>query len=155
MHNLGCDECINPFTPESDQFQILPAASPETLHHTVWRTFHIFLRWKMIMLPFPTTSLIHFSLEGWENVLFELGSERVKLTYRGWVLHFLAKSCANVRILCSNSRWPAHETSRRFVIRFLDINPSTPKSDQFQISPAASPVILQHTVWRTWLFIAY
>ena len=24
------------------------------------------------------TSLIHFTLKGWENVLFELGSERVK-----------------------------------------------------------------------------
>ena len=34
-------------------------------------------------------------------------------------------------------------------------NPFTPKSDQIQISPAASPVILHHTVWRTWLFIAY
>ena len=28
-------------------------------------------------------------------------------------------------------------------------------SDQVQISPVASPVILHHTVWRTWLFIAY
>ena len=30
----------------------------------------------------------------------------------------------------------------------------TPKSDQYQISPAASPEICPHTVWRTWLFIA-
>ena len=37
----------------------------------------------------------------------------------------------------------------------LFVNPFTPKSDQFQISPAASPEILQHTVWRTWRFIAY
>ena len=37
----------------------------------------------------------------------------------------------------------------------ISINPFTPKSDQIQISPAASPVILHHTVWRTWLFIAY
>ena len=29
------------------------------------------------------------------------------------------------------------------------------ESDQFQISPAASPAILHHTVWRTWLSIAY
>ena len=29
------------------------------------------------------------------------------------------------------------------------------KSDQSPISPAASPEILHHTVWRTWLFIAY
>ena len=35
------------------------------------------------------------------------------------------------------------------------LSPSTPKSDQVQISPAASPEILHHTVWRTWLFIAY
>ena len=31
------------------------------------------------MLPMLTTSLIHFSSKGWENVLFELGSVRVKL----------------------------------------------------------------------------
>ena len=34
-------------------------------------------------------------------------------------------------------------------------NPFIPKSDQFQISPAASPEILHHTVWRICLFIAY
>ena len=37
----------------------------------------------------------------------------------------------------------------------LYINPFTPKSDQCQISPAASLEILHHTVWRTWLFVAY
>ena len=46
----------NPFTPKSDQFQISPAASPETP-----------------LLPILTTSLMHFSLEGWENALFHLG----------------------------------------------------------------------------------
>ena len=35
------------------------------------------------------------------------------------------------------------------------VNPLTPKSDQFQISPAASPEILHHKVWRNWLFITY
>ena len=35
------------------------------------------------------------------------------------------------------------------------LNPFTPKGDQSPISPAASPEILHHTVWRTWLFIAY
>ena len=34
-------------------------------------------------------------------------------------------------------------------------NPFTPKSDQFQISPAASPEISHHTGWRTWFFRAY
>ena len=33
--------------------------------------------------------------------------------------------------------------------------PFTPKSHQRQISPSASPKILHHTLWRTWLFIAY
>ena len=34
---------LNPFTPRSDQFQISSAASPEILHHTVWRTWFIFI----------------------------------------------------------------------------------------------------------------
>ena len=33
--------------------------------------------------------------------------------------------------------------------------PSNPESDQFQISPTASPGISHYTAWRTWLFIAY
>ena len=37
----------------------------------------------------------------------------------------------------------------------LKLNPFTPKTDQFQISPAASPAILHHIVWRTWRFRAY
>ena len=35
------------------------------------------------------------------------------------------------------------------------VNPLAPKSDQRQISPAASPEIVHRTVWRTWLFIAH
>ena len=34
-------------------------------------------------------------------------------------------------------------------------DPFTTKSDQCQISPAFLPEIVHHTVWRTWLFIAY
>ena len=47
-----------------------------------------------------------------------------------------------------NAAIPVKEISFSF-------NPFTPKSAPFQISPAASPVILHYTVWRTWLFIAY
>ena len=39
---------------------------------------HSLLRWKMIILPILATSFMHFSLKGWENVLFELGSESDK-----------------------------------------------------------------------------
>ena len=41
------------------------------------------------------------------------------------------------------------------MVIFDAFNPFIPKSDQVQISPAASPEILHHTVWRTWLFIDY
>ena len=63
---------FNPFTAKSDHFQISSAASPEILHQTVWRTwlFISLLRWKMIILPILTTSLIHFSSKGWEQVPF-------------------------------------------------------------------------------------
>ena len=37
----------------------------------------------------------------------------------------------------------------------IEINPFTPKSDQFQSPPAASSEMLHHTVWKTRLFIAY
>ena len=71
---------LNPFTPKSDQVQISPVASPVILHATVWRTwlFIAYSDWKMILVPVLTTSLIHFSWKGWENVLFELGIERLK-----------------------------------------------------------------------------
>ena len=34
--------------------------------------FHSLLRWKMIILPILTTSLIHFSLKSWKNILFDM-----------------------------------------------------------------------------------
>ena len=40
-------------------------------------------------------------------------------------------------------------------IWIIIINPFTPKGDQFQNFPAASPEISHHTEWRTWLSIAY
>ena len=47
--------------------------------------------------------------------------------------------------------WASLQVSQAWIRR----NPFTPKGDQCQISPAASPQILHHTVWRTWLFITY
>ena len=39
VYEVTFTECgVNPFTPKSDKFQISPAASPEILHHTAWRT---------------------------------------------------------------------------------------------------------------------
>ena len=73
-HYLTYTFLINPFTPRTDQCQIHPTASAKLLHHTVWRVFHSVPRWKMIILLFLTTSLIHFSL-GRLGERFELGSE--------------------------------------------------------------------------------
>ena len=67
----------NPFTPESDQSPISPATSPKISHHTVWRTWlFIAYRWKVITLQFSLPHPYISLWEGWENVLFELGSER-------------------------------------------------------------------------------
>ena len=49
-----------------------------TSHSVENLAFHSLLRWKMIILPLLTTSLIHFSLKGLENVLFDIGCERVQ-----------------------------------------------------------------------------
>ena len=51
-----------------------------TSHSMKNLAFHSSFRWKIIMLPILTTSLIHFSLKGWENVLFELRSEGFNLS---------------------------------------------------------------------------
>ena len=67
----------------------IPSHSMENL------AFHILLRSKMIILPTLTTSLIHFSLKGWENVLFELRSERGNL--------FLHRPNYTLRLLSINS----------------------------------------------------
>ena len=46
--------------------------------------------------------------------------------------------------------------SRLYLICTLLLScPFRSKSDQFQISPAASPELLHHTSMKTWLFIAY
>ena len=54
---------INPFTPESNQCQISPPASPEILaSHSCKENlaFHSLLGWKIIILQILATSLIHF-----------------------------------------------------------------------------------------------
>ena len=88
---------LNPLTPKSDQYQISPAASPEILPRTVWRTW-LFIaysdaRWLYYQLSLP--SVIKFSLQGWENAVFELGSERVNL----WP-HLLPELAPNPRQKC-------------------------------------------------------
>ena len=49
--------------------------------HNMNLAFYSLLRWKIIVLPFLTTLLVHSSLKSWENVLFELRSEHVTSNY--------------------------------------------------------------------------
>ena len=74
-------EELNPFTPKSDQYQISPAASPEMLHGTVWRTwlFKAYTDERWLYYRFSLPRLYIVSVKGWESIIFELGSERVSL----------------------------------------------------------------------------
>ena len=88
LQSVSIFHSVNPFTPQSDQCQNSPAASQEIWHHTVRRTW-LFIaysdeRWFHHLIKFSLSYVCIFSLEGWENVLFELRSERVK-----WLLGFL------------------------------------------------------------------
>ena len=175
-------ESVNPFTPKSDQCQNYPAASPEIWHHTVWRTW-LFIAYsdeKWLYYKFSLHHLYNRFLKGWENTLFELRSESVNpftpksdqcqnspaaspeiwhyTVWRTWL--YLAYS---------DEKWlyykfSLHHLYNRFLkgwentlfeLRSESVNPFTPKSDQCQNSPAASPEIWHYTVWRTWLYLAY
>ena len=90
-----------------------PSSLTKILQHTVRRTWlfiAMFMK-KMIILKILATSLIHVPLKRWENVLFELGSERVKK----------ASQCHSV--------WDCSIEMRlfRFLQRMSYFNPFTPK----------------------------
>ena len=89
-----------------------------TQHSMGSLAFHSFLRWKMIILPILTTSLIVNSLKGWENVLFELGSERVNLhdvrTTRG-ISYSNARVVMNLTI-CASPTYLIVDLSRFLVL---------------------------------------
>ena len=76
-----------------------------TSHSKENLAFYHLRRWKMIMLPILTTSLIHCSLKGWENVLFYLGSERVKQTRSPCINHCVpAEFCLVVLFILFRAR---------------------------------------------------
>ena len=74
----ACDRCTTPFTPKGDQLQIPPAASAEILHHTVWRTWLLiaYSDERQLYYKFLLSRWYIFPLKCWENVIFELRSER-------------------------------------------------------------------------------
>ena len=67
-----------------------------------------------------TTSPIHFYIKGWENVLFELGSERVR-SAEGCVIakryHWMTVLCC---LVCTACYGPALGLGQRFVAAYTD-----------------------------------
>ena len=63
-----------------DRWSSLTLSLPRniTSHSIKNLAFHSLPKRTMIILPILTTSLMHFFLKGWENVLFELGSKTLK-----------------------------------------------------------------------------
>ena len=91
---------FNPWNPKSNQFQISLGASPEIQYNiTVWRTW-LFTAYSDERWLYYTNShyLIYpFLFRRFENVLFELGSERVKSKRSVSSLNNRQSKCARVR----------------------------------------------------------
>ena len=122
-------------TPKSDQCQISPAASPEILHHTVWRTWSFMAHSQECSISnFPCSLTRNITSHSMENLVFHGSLPRM-----------------------FNIKFPLQPHQNYHITQYGELGLSwlTPKSDQCQISPAASPEILHHTVWRTWSFMAH
>ena len=74
-----------------------------------------------------------------------LGHAEDKINDLGRTAKFFWTWAANQGLLCKISSWTESSV----------ITGSFTPNDKFQISPAASPQILHHTVRRSWLFMAY
>ena len=117
-----------------------------TSHSMENSAFYSLLRWKMIITPILTTSLINtFSL--WEVGRMYSSNLGVKGLIE--ILRHQNSNTTGRRLNVSNAY------NQQYIWPQICLNPFTPKSDQCPISPTASPEILHHTVWRTWLFIAF
>ena len=89
---------------------------------------------------------------------FEYSQVRFLLTMDrpSHLFHAFAKSPLEAKVSWWSSNLSPHPwASVMIVMPYASVYPFTPKSDQFRISPAASPEIWHQTVWRTWLFIAH
>ena len=138
---------LYPFTPKSDQYQVSPGASSEILHSTVWITW-LFIaysdeRWLYLLIL--TTSLVHFSLKGWENVLFELGSEKVKNVRR-------------VTIPAAHQRFTAFSLSVRPDQRTAHVARASPTLGSSRSFPAAASLLVKKLLpgsQQTFRFLAF
>ena len=124
---------FNPFASKSDQFQISPAASPEILHQTEGRTW----------------LFIAYSDERRISSQFSLQHLYISLLKRLGECTFSRTSLSMIVVTIRETSLSQNKT------KTAQLYPFIPNRDQFQNSPAVSPEILHHTVWRTWLFVAY
>ena len=159
---------VSTATPKSDQFQISPAASEEILHHTVWRTW-LFIPYsdeRRLCYQFLTTLLIYFSFKGWENVLFELGSERLKYKWSeqcslagndrngkdGTLFHFffssapVLQSCqgSQLHVLLDSILWRMLGKQRPRLHRVRTIKPVLERSRQGMGQQCLQDVVVCH-----------
>ena len=114
------------YTPKSDQFQITAlAASPGILHHTVWRTWlivaysdanmiiMIYLAYTFLLKKLGKCTFWTWGVKGlksWENVPFQLGSERVTLDFPTHPWATCLFSFPEVTLLLSTSLTPPPPT---------------------------------------------
>ena len=96
-----------------------------TSHSKENLAFHTLLRWKMIIIQILATPLMHFPFKRLGECTF-------------WAQEWSAQPLER----------NGYVTGNLFSVSTLST--FTPKSDQCQISPAASPEIVHHTVRRTW-----
>ena len=88
-----------PFTPKSFQLQISPAASPETLHHTVWRIW-LFIPCNSMRDAWNSHHLTHtLFFKGWEDermYFLNLGVKGLILPMMQWIhLREIDLPCCN------------------------------------------------------------
>ena len=130
-----------------------------------------------VSLPWPTFSC-QLSVLPHTPEQYTCGSLRRRLQIISHLLHVCDRLLACCEYDANEKTWKKDKTILTISIRtpkgtvrdqhilesssergsaymLTSFNPFNPKSDQFHISPAASPEILHHAVWRTWLFIAY
>ena len=70
----------------------------------------------MIILPILTASLTHSSLKGWENVLFDLGSGRVKLCWNNCFAN-ISRKFKNIKYNISRKDHQHALTNVKFDVR--------------------------------------
>ena len=146
---------LNPFTPESDQYQNSPAASQEIWHHIVWRTW-LFIAYsdeKWLYYKFSLHHSYNRFLKGWENTLFELRSERVKRLVECACLNMFLVLLSGPTNSGQRTTWFLNMETWRFVLRH--VLKATPGSQRdSKASWEETPLHISCRITRHWMAIS-